>query len=159
MDGITGSPTLGGVVLATLSAAGYAVFKVNAYFYLHQYWFVYSFSAPIFLSKTGNVSKNYGRSTGSFGCIYIYHVGFYQCYSMLAHLFGLIFDWRWNNALGKFIMDCIINCMCFNVKWVFLKTCYKNKIFEKKKNRIRIISPYNFSFLSFCFFLFCHRYF
>lgn len=28
MDGITGSPTLGGVVLATLSAAGYAVFKV-----------------------------------------------------------------------------------------------------------------------------------
>ncbi|XP_055525334.1 uncharacterized protein LOC129718516 isoform X2 [Wyeomyia smithii] len=28
MDGITGSPTLGGVVLAALSAAGYAVFKV-----------------------------------------------------------------------------------------------------------------------------------
>lgn len=28
MDGITGSPTLGGVVLAVLSAAGYAVFKV-----------------------------------------------------------------------------------------------------------------------------------
>lgn len=30
MDGITGSPTLGGVVLAVLSAAGYAVFKVFA---------------------------------------------------------------------------------------------------------------------------------
>lgn len=29
MDGITGSPTLGGVVLAVLSAAGYAVFKVT----------------------------------------------------------------------------------------------------------------------------------
>lgn len=28
MDGITGSPTLGGVVLAVLAAAGYAVFKV-----------------------------------------------------------------------------------------------------------------------------------
>lgn len=28
MDGITGSPTLSGVVLAVLSAAGYAVFKV-----------------------------------------------------------------------------------------------------------------------------------
>lgn len=28
MDGITGSPTLGGVVLATISGAGYAVFKV-----------------------------------------------------------------------------------------------------------------------------------
>lgn len=28
MDGITGSPTLSGVVLATLAAAGYAVFKV-----------------------------------------------------------------------------------------------------------------------------------
>ena len=28
MDGITGSPTLGGVVLAALAAAGYAVFKV-----------------------------------------------------------------------------------------------------------------------------------
>lgn len=29
MDGITGSPTLGGVVLAALAAAGYAVFKVS----------------------------------------------------------------------------------------------------------------------------------
>lgn len=29
MDGITGSPTLGGVVLAVLAAAGYAVFKVS----------------------------------------------------------------------------------------------------------------------------------
>lgn len=29
MDGITGSPTLGGVVLAALAAAGYAVFKVK----------------------------------------------------------------------------------------------------------------------------------
>lgn len=29
MDGITNSPTLGGVVLAALSAAGYAVFKVR----------------------------------------------------------------------------------------------------------------------------------
>lgn len=28
MDGITGSPTLGGVVYAILAAAGYAVFKV-----------------------------------------------------------------------------------------------------------------------------------
>lgn len=28
MDGITGSPTLGGVVLATISGASYAVFKV-----------------------------------------------------------------------------------------------------------------------------------
>lgn len=32
MDGITGSPTLGGVVLAVLAAAGYAVFKVRLYF-------------------------------------------------------------------------------------------------------------------------------
>lgn len=32
MDGITGSPTLGGVVLAVLSAAGYAVFKVTQNF-------------------------------------------------------------------------------------------------------------------------------
>lgn len=32
MDGITGSPTLGGVVLAVLAAAGYAVFKVNMLF-------------------------------------------------------------------------------------------------------------------------------
>lgn len=31
MDGITGSPTLGGVVLAALAAAGYAVFKVPPY--------------------------------------------------------------------------------------------------------------------------------
>ncbi len=31
MDGITGSPTLGGVVLAVLSAAGYAVFKVKRF--------------------------------------------------------------------------------------------------------------------------------
>lgn len=29
MDGITGSPTLGGVVLATISGAAYAVFKVS----------------------------------------------------------------------------------------------------------------------------------
>lgn len=29
MDGITGSPTLCGVVLAVLAAAGYAVFKVK----------------------------------------------------------------------------------------------------------------------------------
>lgn len=29
MDGITGSPTLAGVVLAALAAAGYAVFKVG----------------------------------------------------------------------------------------------------------------------------------
>jgi solute carrier family 35 protein F3/4 len=29
MDGITGSPTLGGVVLATAAAAGSAVYKVN----------------------------------------------------------------------------------------------------------------------------------
>lgn len=30
MDGITGSPTLGGVVLATISGAAYAVFKVSS---------------------------------------------------------------------------------------------------------------------------------
>lgn len=30
MDGITGSPTLAGVVLAVLAAAGYAVFKVGS---------------------------------------------------------------------------------------------------------------------------------
>lgn len=33
MDGITGSPTLGGVVLAAAAAAGYAVYKVNIYLY------------------------------------------------------------------------------------------------------------------------------
>lgn len=31
MDGITGSPTLGGVVLATSAAAGSAVYKVNIF--------------------------------------------------------------------------------------------------------------------------------
>jgi solute carrier family 35 protein F3/4 len=33
MDGITGSPTLGGVVLAAVAAAGSAVYKVTLIFY------------------------------------------------------------------------------------------------------------------------------
>jgi len=35
MDGITDSPTLSGVVLATLAAAGYAVFRVRVYIFFY----------------------------------------------------------------------------------------------------------------------------
>lgn len=35
MDGITGSPTLGGVVLATSAAAGSAVYKVRINIFKH----------------------------------------------------------------------------------------------------------------------------
>lgn len=45
MDGITGSPTLGGVVLAVLAAAGYAVFKVPIYLSYYKFHIMVSLQA------------------------------------------------------------------------------------------------------------------
>lgn len=58
MDGITGSPTLGGVVLAVLSAAGYAVFKVIVFISLTILNLI-NYNAYTFIPK-GYVSQSNG---------------------------------------------------------------------------------------------------
>lgn len=69
MDGITNSPTLGGVVLAALSAAGYAVFKVH-YDLIQKLLII---MIKIYSLILGHVPKGDGRSTNRTSSIYIHY--------------------------------------------------------------------------------------
>lgn len=78
MDGITGSPTLGGVVLATLSAAGYAVFKVclpSPILHSMAPWGYALLMKPSII--TGYVPQSHGRSASRSNCVHIHDARFY----------------------------------------------------------------------------------
>lgn len=116
MDGITGSPTLGGVVLATLSAAGYAVFKVTHPPLCLLYT---SNHLPIDNPKpTGNVPQSDGRSTGGPSGVHIFNAGIYKCIIVLANMFGPLFDRHGGDAMGKPVVDYAIYSLYSNARYV-----------------------------------------
>lgn len=117
MDGITGSPTLGGVVLATISGAAYAVFKVSVCAQtaaLICFLFVLPFATSHFCA--GDVPEIVWRSASSNDLICIYNNRFNKFNTLLAHPVGLISVGHRVDAIREFILDCFVNCLHFNVE-------------------------------------------
>lgn len=108
MDGITGSPTLGGVVLATISGAAYAVFKVCAvrcsmriFRFLKLCFCIFAF----FHVVKGDVSKGDWRSAGANDRVFIYNNRFNQFNTLLADTVGSVFKRYGGDAIRKYFLD------------------------------------------------------
>lgn len=105
MDGITGSPTLGGVVLATISGAAYAVFKVSFPCEFPFLSIVVSNKIVDLQFYAGDVSKSYRRSAGTDDRIRVHNNRFNKFNTLLANTIGSLFNRCGSDADGELILD------------------------------------------------------